>query len=197
MTDGRAPAPEDVDVILDKARAAGFGTPLVFNCQLGAGRTTTGTVIGGLLDMYASAASPRASGVLPAAVAEKGGAGAGVAVVSLMRKASSGKSLEELPLAAIAEAMQGGSPRSGGWRSARALARGVRWGGAVGGGRLGAALPSCFGVCRRGTGLALRLRSPLTACKRPSPECKPIHTHGAPYTPPLLQTPHLRSPSRG
>jgi hypothetical protein len=83
---------------------------MVFNCQLGAGRTTTGTVIGGLLDMYAAAASDPA---LPPAVAASGGAGAGVAVVSMMRKAPSVKALEELPLAALAEAMQGGSPRSG------------------------------------------------------------------------------------
>ncbi|KAI8474087.1 MAG: inositol hexakisphosphate-domain-containing protein [Monoraphidium minutum] len=137
VTDGRAPAPEDIDVILEMARAAGFGSPMVFNCQLGAGRTTTGTVIGGLLDMYASAigASPRNSkdgapspaggagggaaaaggspgALLPPAVAAAGGAGAGVAVIQLMRRGSSGRALDELPLAALAEAMQGGSPRS-------------------------------------------------------------------------------------
>jgi hypothetical protein len=86
---------------------------MIFNCQLGAGRTTTGTVIGGLLDMYAAAIAPGAPFPVSPAVVSSGGAGAGVAVASLMRKASSSKALEELPLAALAEAMQGGSPRSG------------------------------------------------------------------------------------
>lgn len=35
-----------------QVRSAGYDSPMVFNCQMGAGRTTTGTVIGGLLAMY-------------------------------------------------------------------------------------------------------------------------------------------------
>jgi hypothetical protein len=38
--------------VLLQVRKAGFGTPMVFNCQMGAGRTTTGTVIGGLLQEH-------------------------------------------------------------------------------------------------------------------------------------------------
>jgi len=53
-----------------QVRTAGYGSPMVFNCQMGAGRTTTGTVIGGLLSMYGSG-NPAA--VLPPAGQSGGG----------------------------------------------------------------------------------------------------------------------------
>lgn len=71
-----------------KVRTAGYGSPMVFNCQMGAGRTTTGTVIGGLLSMYGSG-NPAA--VLPPAAQSGGGslsiggAGPSAAVAAAVR----------------------------------------------------------------------------------------------------------------
>jgi hypothetical protein len=62
-------------------------SPLVFNCQLGAGRTTTGTVIGGLLHTYADQQA--------------------------LRKSSSATRLDEISLDALQDELQGGSPKSG------------------------------------------------------------------------------------
>ncbi|GBF92770.1 paladin [Raphidocelis subcapitata] len=123
VTDGRAPAPEDIDVILDRARSHGMRCPMIFNCQLGAGRTTTGTVIAGLVDFYAAAAA--AAGGADAAGADGAGAGAGAGVraisgggagaggaAALLRHSSAGGGGAEVSEAALREALHGGSPRS-------------------------------------------------------------------------------------
>ena len=51
VTDGRAPRTSDIDDIVSQAAFTDPGTLLVFNCQGGAGRTTTGMVIGSLLHL--------------------------------------------------------------------------------------------------------------------------------------------------
>jgi hypothetical protein len=111
-----------------QVRAAGLASPMIFNCQLGAGRTTTGTVIGGLISMYAAAGAAAAAAQPPDARAAPGGAaapmrassgggtgpgpGSGLAVLNMLRKGSGG-ARPELPASALHDAMQGGSPRSG------------------------------------------------------------------------------------
>lgn len=39
-------------LLLLQVRTSDYDSPMVFNCQMGAGRTTTGCVIGGLLAVY-------------------------------------------------------------------------------------------------------------------------------------------------
>jgi len=51
VTDGRAPQLSDVDAIVAQAAFADQHTLLVFNCQGGSGRTTTGMIIGSLLHL--------------------------------------------------------------------------------------------------------------------------------------------------
>jgi protein-tyrosine phosphatase len=51
ITDGRAPRLNDIDDIVSQAAFADPRTVFVFNCQGGAGRTTTGMVIGSLLHL--------------------------------------------------------------------------------------------------------------------------------------------------
>eukprot|EP00897_Mesotaenium_endlicherianum_P000190 jgi/Mesen1/10171/ME000076S09681 len=45
ITDGKAPKSRDFDALAQNIAAAGPSAALVFNCQMGRGRTTTGTVI--------------------------------------------------------------------------------------------------------------------------------------------------------
>jgi hypothetical protein len=58
-----------------QVRSAGYNSPMVFNCQMGAGRTTTGTVIGGLLAMHGY-------GTPPAPLGASGGVSGGGALPS-------------------------------------------------------------------------------------------------------------------
>lgn len=90
------PALDRLTIILEftimlQIRSSGLQAPIVFNCQLGAGRTTTGMVIGGLIQLYASAT-------------------AAAAPLSL---ASSASLAHDLQLTKIQEELQGGSPKSG------------------------------------------------------------------------------------
>jgi hypothetical protein len=85
VTDHKARQPCDIVSIIKRVpcaccllqvRSAGYDSPMVFNCQMGAGRTTTGTVIGGLLAMYGHG---KPSAVLPAAAGGVSGGGSFVA----------------------------------------------------------------------------------------------------------------------
>eukprot|EP00271_Cylindrocystis_brebissonii_P022366 TRINITY_DN8584_c2_g1_i1.p1 TRINITY_DN8584_c2_g1~~TRINITY_DN8584_c2_g1_i1.p1 ORF type:complete len:1580 (+),score=309.80 TRINITY_DN8584_c2_g1_i1:485-5224(+) len=49
ITDGKAPKSRDFDALAQRIAAAGPGCAFVFNCQMGRGRTTTGTVIATLV----------------------------------------------------------------------------------------------------------------------------------------------------
>lgn len=57
LTHGVAPRARDFDAFYASAAAAGPNDALIFTCQLGGGRTTTGTVIGSLLRMFLNGAS--------------------------------------------------------------------------------------------------------------------------------------------
>eukprot|EP00775_Hariotina_reticulata_P011247 gene11247-11396_t len=119
VTDGRAPQPCDIDAVVQQVRAAGFDSPMVFSCQMGAGRTTTGTVIGGLLAAYgldgtdrASAADAAAAAALEAAVNASSSGGAALPIkVALLGSAGSTTSLEEAAQEALREEIAGDSPR--------------------------------------------------------------------------------------
>jgi hypothetical protein len=52
LTDGTCPRPADFDLFAAAAAAAAPGDALVYTCQLGGGRTTTGMAIGCLLRMF-------------------------------------------------------------------------------------------------------------------------------------------------
>ena len=56
LTDGTAPQPADFDAFYAAAAAAAPNDALVYACQLGGGRTTTGTVVGALLRMHLNGA---------------------------------------------------------------------------------------------------------------------------------------------
>ncbi len=58
VTDEKAPKTDDFGVLVDRAAAPPAGAALVFNCQMGRGRTTTGMVIATLL-------AGRATGTVP------------------------------------------------------------------------------------------------------------------------------------
>ena len=51
VTDGKAPQLSDIDDIVSQAALADENAALVFSCQGGAGRTTTGMVVGSLLHL--------------------------------------------------------------------------------------------------------------------------------------------------
>ena len=57
LTDGTAPKPKDFDAFYSSAAGAGPGDALIYTCQLGGGRTTTGMVIGTLLRIFLNGAS--------------------------------------------------------------------------------------------------------------------------------------------
>eukprot|EP00879_Flechtneria_rotunda_P018628 GHRR01019549.1.p1 GENE.GHRR01019549.1~~GHRR01019549.1.p1 ORF type:complete len:942 (+),score=356.76 GHRR01019549.1:158-2983(+) len=112
VTDGRAPQAVDVDAILQQVRATGFDRPLVFNCQMGAGRTTTGTVIGGLLAMYGSSPTPAAIPVLGTPGGADGSAAAVTPAKQLLAYASTTSlSLDDLSQDILREELAGDSPR--------------------------------------------------------------------------------------
>lgn len=56
LTDGTCPRPCDFDAFYSAAAAAGPGDALIYTCQLGGGRTTTGMAIGTLLRMHLNGA---------------------------------------------------------------------------------------------------------------------------------------------
>ncbi|CAM6102777.1 unnamed protein product [Calypogeia fissa] len=51
ITDGKAPKSSDFDTLAEKIASAPSNTAFVFNCQMGRGRTTTGTVIACLVQL--------------------------------------------------------------------------------------------------------------------------------------------------
>lgn len=104
---------------------------MVFNCQMGAGRTTTGTVIGGLLAMYGSLIPLGANGADDLAVTSLGN-GTAVATANgtvmtpakaLLASAPSNNSLniDELSQNIIREELAGDSPRHSGGSAAVGL----------------------------------------------------------------------------
>jgi Inositol hexakisphosphate len=56
LTDGTCPRPVDFDSFYSAAAAAGPSDALIYSCQLGGGRTTTGMAIGTLLRMHLNGA---------------------------------------------------------------------------------------------------------------------------------------------
>lgn len=58
LTDGTCPKPSDFDDFFSAAAAARPTDALIYTCQLGGGRTTTGMCIGTLLRMYLNGAEP-------------------------------------------------------------------------------------------------------------------------------------------
>jgi hypothetical protein len=68
VTDGRAPSPEDIDTMRSAVLEAGPSMPIVANCQLGAGRTTTAMVIAGMLRMLAQQGGDGSVGAAAAAL---------------------------------------------------------------------------------------------------------------------------------
>ena len=63
ITDEKAPKDDDFEALIKRCWSPPKGAALVFNCQMGRGRTTTGTVIGALL--YLRAQCPSAELILP------------------------------------------------------------------------------------------------------------------------------------
>lgn len=49
MTDGTSPQASDVDIISRRLKAWDHSVPVIFNCQIGVGRSTTGMVVACLL----------------------------------------------------------------------------------------------------------------------------------------------------
>ncbi|KAL6757552.1 inositol hexakisphosphate-domain-containing protein [Haematococcus lacustris] len=56
VTDGTAPTLADFDSVIAAIMDFGLQNPVVFNCQMGIGRTTTGMVIASLIHMYTEGA---------------------------------------------------------------------------------------------------------------------------------------------
>jgi protein-tyrosine phosphatase len=54
LTDGEAPKERIFDVFYDHVKDVHPSDALIFNCQMGGGRTTTGMVIGCLIRMHTS-----------------------------------------------------------------------------------------------------------------------------------------------
>lgn len=98
---------------------------MVFNCQMGAGRTTTGTVIGGLLAMYGSTIPLGANSTdqlaaitcSDAAAVSTGDAGVTTPAKALLASAPSTTSfsLDDISHDIIREELAGDSPRHSGW----------------------------------------------------------------------------------
>lgn len=62
VTDEKAPKPDDFGVLIGRAWGPPPGAALVFNCQMGRGRTTTGMIIASLLHLQALARPPNSAG---------------------------------------------------------------------------------------------------------------------------------------
>eukprot|EP00798_Chlamydomonas_sp_ICE-L_P002281 gene2281-8554_t len=56
VTDGTAPVLDDIDALVDSVMGFGLENPVIFNCQMGIGRATTGMVMGGMMYMYSEGA---------------------------------------------------------------------------------------------------------------------------------------------
>jgi hypothetical protein len=101
---------------------------MVFNCQMGAGRTTTGTVIGGLLAMYGStiqlpaAAAAAAEDGSAGSTAAAGSGGALTPVRALLASVPSSTSMDDLSKDIIREELAGDSPRHSGKHVTQQLA---------------------------------------------------------------------------
>lgn len=54
LTDGAAPREAIFDTFYEGIRTAGDTNPIIFNCQMGAGRTTTGMVVACLIRFFYS-----------------------------------------------------------------------------------------------------------------------------------------------
>jgi protein-tyrosine phosphatase len=61
VTDGTAPSPATMDLMAEHMMQHGLAMPVVFNCQMGGGRTTTGMVMACLLHMAGSSQLNRIS----------------------------------------------------------------------------------------------------------------------------------------
>ena len=57
LTDGVAPGEAAFDMFFEHLKDARAEDPLVFNCQMGSGRTTTGMVMGCLIRMHTTGQS--------------------------------------------------------------------------------------------------------------------------------------------
>ncbi len=62
VTDEKAPKADDFAVLIGRAWAPPQGAALVFNCQMGRGRTTTGMIIASLLHVQAMSRLGSSSG---------------------------------------------------------------------------------------------------------------------------------------
>jgi Inositol hexakisphosphate len=62
VTDEKAPKADDFAVLIGRAWAPPQGAALVFNCQMGRGRTTTGMIIASLLHVQAMSRPDSSSG---------------------------------------------------------------------------------------------------------------------------------------
>ena len=72
LTDGTCPKPKDFDLFYAAAAAARPNDALIYTCQLGGGRTTTGMCIGSLLRMHLNgAAVPKTSAMERVATLER------------------------------------------------------------------------------------------------------------------------------
>lgn len=61
VTDEKSPEPQDFDALVARLKDVDPEAPQIFNCHAGRGRTTTGTVIAGLLRRAQSGVEPEAS----------------------------------------------------------------------------------------------------------------------------------------
>lgn len=57
VTDGTTPTLNDFDSLMSIVASFGIGNPVIFNCQLGVGRATTGMVIAGMVQMFSQGMS--------------------------------------------------------------------------------------------------------------------------------------------
>lgn len=64
ITDEQAPIPQVFDLIMNRVEAMGPSTDIMFNCQMGRGRTTTGMVIACLFEMIRYDVLQEPSGIL-------------------------------------------------------------------------------------------------------------------------------------
>ena len=61
VTDEKSPELKDFDALVERLKSADPDAPLIFNCHAGRGRTTTGTVIAGLLRRAREGVQPESS----------------------------------------------------------------------------------------------------------------------------------------
>lgn len=100
VTDGTAPTAADFDMIKEHVQRLGFTSPIIFNCQLGAGRTTTGMAIATLLHIRADEETFEiAKSIRP----------------------------DDLDIALIREELQGNSPRTSEDTGMRNVSRQISW----------------------------------------------------------------------